>query len=111
MNITSIPTCILFLPTFSRMLEVNWNWNSKNDLKPTLLPEFLFPVGPNPTYPTDGICGKPLNDCAFLVDIVLEGKVGVGQITNEQACQLFRYLSAMSGTGSRYPRGEEVALG
>jgi hypothetical protein len=93
----------------TRWLEVNWD--PINDLKPDFflfpfaLSEFLSRAEPNPTYPTHAFYGKPLDNCAFLVEVVLVGKLGDGKITNEQVGQLFGYLAAMSATDCRRPRG------
>jgi hypothetical protein len=90
-------------------LEVNWD--PHHDLKPDFflfpshLPEFLSPGSPNPTFPTEAFYGKPLENCSFLVDVVLKGKMGNSAITNDQVGQLFRYLSALSETGVQHPRG------
>jgi hypothetical protein len=65
----------------------------------------VSPGSPNPTFPTETFYGKPLENCSFLVDVVLEGKMGNGAITNDQVGQLFRYLSALSETGVQHPRG------
>ncbi len=93
----------------TQWLEVNQN--SRNGLKPdfflfpSALPEFLSPGSTCETYPTPAFYGKPNDKCAFLVDVVFEGTLGPGQITNEQIGQLFEYLEAMCETGSQHPRG------
>lgn len=109
----------VFAHIFQHSLVVNsettpWlevNWERQNDLKPDFflfpiaLSEFLSPVEPNPTYPTQAFYGKPLDNCEFLVEVVLEGKLGTRPITNEQVGQLFHYLTAMSRTDCHNPRG------
>jgi hypothetical protein len=90
-------------------LEVNSN--PKNDLKPDF---FLFPVQlqeflrdgtPSAKFPTNAFYGSPKPNCALLVDIVLEGKVGTGEISFTDLGKLFYYLSTMCENGSQHPRG------
>ena len=88
-------------------LEVNEN--KRNDLKPDWfllsIPD-LISTGAIPIkYPTESVYGTPKDNCSFLVDIILEGKLGDGPISPTDLGKLFQYLFVMVENGNSSPRG------
>ncbi len=86
---------------------------ARNDLRPDF---FYWPLGPDCLIETkqgpkqnpveDCVYGCPMKNCAFMVDVILDGKVTEFEsIPLSEIGKLFKYLDTMSMCRNQFPRG------
>jgi hypothetical protein len=92
-----------------KWLEVEGG-TSKNDQKPDFwvspISQLVAVKNLPKTHAVDGCTyGCPLDNCAFTVDCILDGKMGDGALSMEDCGKLFWYLHSLSTSRNANPRG------